>query len=83
MPATDTEPIIYNRLAAARIERGIERTELSQMIGVTPQLLGYIELGKYRPDLALALRISEALGLPLEQVFSLHPFEQEYGPRMM
>ncbi len=83
MPATNTEPIIYNRLAAARTERGIERAELALTIGVTPQLLGYIELGKYRPDLALALRISEAVGLPLEQVFSLHPFEQDYGPRLM
>jgi DNA-binding XRE family transcriptional regulator len=77
------QPIIYNRLAAARIERGIERFDLARVVGVTAQLLGYVELGTYQPDLALALRLAEALSLPLERVFSLHPFEKERGPRLV
>ncbi len=77
------EPTIYNRLAQVRTERGIERAELAHAVGVTPQLLGYIEQGKYRPDLALALRIAEALNVPLEHVFSLHPFQPDRGPRLL
>lgn len=78
-----SQPEIYTNLASWRARKGIERTDLAHTLGITPQLLGYIELGKHVPDLALALRISEALDVPLEHIFSLRAFPQNKGPRLV
>jgi putative transcriptional regulator len=77
------DPRIHNRLAVLRVERGISRQELSHAVGVNYQTIGYLERGDYSPSLALALRLSEVFGLPVEAIFSTKPFsplsEQVYG----
>lgn len=64
---------MFNRITAVREQRGLSRQEFAAMVGVHYQTVGYLERGEYSPSLALALRISHALDLPIEQLFSLEP----------
>jgi DNA-binding XRE family transcriptional regulator len=77
------EPVLYNRLAVLRAERGLSRAELAEAVGVNYQTVGYLERGDFNPSLDLALRVAEYFGLPVEAVFSRSPFEpmsaQLYG----
>lgn len=66
---------LHNRIAALRTERGLSRKGLSEVLGVNYQTIGYLERGDYAPSLELALRIAEFFELPVEMVFSRHPFE--------
>jgi putative transcriptional regulator len=66
---------VYNRLAVLRVERGLSRSDLAIALGINYQTVGYLERGEYSPSLNLALRIAEYFDLPIEQVFSLSPFE--------
>jgi putative transcriptional regulator len=65
---------IYSNLAIVLWQRGVTREELALALDIKPQTIGYIELGRYIPDLLLALRISDFLGVPVNEIFSLHPF---------
>jgi putative transcriptional regulator len=73
---------IYSNLAVVLWQRGITREELALALDIKPQTIGYIELGRYIPDLHLALRISDVLEVPVNEIFSIHPFpsnKTEYG----
>ena len=69
-----TEPVLYNRLAVLRTERGLSRQDLADALGVNYQTIGYLERGEYNPSLDLALRSAEYFGLPVEAIFSRRPF---------
>ena len=73
MTARQQAPI-HNRVAKLRRERGLSRHELADAVGVHYQTIGYIERGEYSPSLRVALRVAEALDLPVEVVFSNEPF---------
>ena len=70
----DGEPPFFTRLPVLRAERGLSRKELAEAVGVHYQTVGSLERGEYSPSLVLALRIADFLRLPLDAVFSLHPF---------
>ena len=78
-----TEPAIYNRVKVLRMERGYSRKELADELEINHRTLGYIEREDYALRLALAYRIANCFGLPLEAVFSQESFpamsEQLYG----
>jgi putative transcriptional regulator len=80
------EPVLYNRLAVLRAERGLSRAELAEAVGVNYQTVGYLERGDFNPSLDLALRVAEYFALPVEAVFSRTPFapmsSQLYGERV-
>ena len=82
-PAERVEPVLHNRLAVLRAERGMSRQELADALGVNYQTIGYLERGEYNPSLELAFRISELFGLPIDAIFSRRPFRpmsaQLYG----
>ena len=67
---------LYNRIAMLRAERHISRRELADALGIHYQTVGYLERGEYNPSLELALRIAEYFNVPVETIFSLHPFEK-------
>jgi DNA-binding XRE family transcriptional regulator len=69
-----TEPVLNNRLAVLRAERGLSRQDLADALGVNYQTIGYLERGEYNPSLDLALRAAEYFGLPVEAIFSRKPF---------
>ena len=73
-PRSD-EPV-YTRLEASRAAHEMSRQELADAVDVHYQTIGYLERGEYSPSLALALRIADVLGTPLEQLFSLTPFDE-------
>jgi DNA-binding XRE family transcriptional regulator len=65
---------IYNRIAVLRAERKLSRVQLAENVGVNPQTIGFLERGDYTPSLELAFKISRYFRLPVEAVFSPHPF---------
>ncbi|WP_105034248.1 helix-turn-helix transcriptional regulator [Cryobacterium aureum] len=65
---------LHNRLAILRAERGITRRQLAEAVGVNYQTIGFLERGDYRPSVELALQIATHFSLPVEAIFSLHPF---------
>jgi putative transcriptional regulator len=68
---------IYTNLAVVLWQRGITREGLALALDIKPQTIGYIELGSYTPDLLLALRISDFLGVPVNEIFSLYQFPSD------
>jgi len=66
-PAVDAP--IPNRIAELRERAGLSRVELAARVEVNPQTIGYLERGEYNPSLALAFRLADLFGLPIEQVF--------------
>jgi DNA-binding XRE family transcriptional regulator len=62
---------VANQVEAVRTETGISRQELADQVGVHYQTIGYIERGEYSPSLVLALRIADALGVEVEELFWL------------
>ena len=75
MSRNPEEPV-YNRIESLRIELGLSRQELADKVGVHYQTIGYLEREEYSPSLVLALRISHALQVPIDQLFSLTPFRK-------
>jgi putative transcriptional regulator len=76
---------LYNRIAVLRAERGVSRQDLADAVGVNYQTIGFLERGDYGPSVKLAFAIGEFFKLPIEAIFSTHPFrplsEQVYGNR--
>jgi DNA-binding XRE family transcriptional regulator len=68
-------PVIHNRIALFRAERGVSRRELADAVAVNPQTIGYLERGDYKPSLELAMKIALYFGVPIEMLFSFKPFE--------
>ena len=68
-------PVIHNRIAVFRAERGMSRRELADAVGVNPQTIGYLERGDYSPSLELAMKIAGHFDVPVELLFSFQPFE--------
>ena len=62
-------PRLHNRIAVLRLERGLSRQALADLVGVNHQTVGYLERGDYNPSLELAFRLSEVFGLPIEAIF--------------
>jgi len=56
-----------------RIRRSREWTQeaLADRVGVTRQTIISIEGGKYNPSVGLALRLAEAFGVPVEEIFQI------------
>lgn len=72
---TDKSVSFHNRLKMLRVERGLSRKELADITDVHPQTIGYIERRQFNPSIELALRLSAALGVGLDAIFSTEPFE--------
>jgi DNA-binding XRE family transcriptional regulator len=67
------EPPVANRIAELRELAGLSRADLARELGVNPQTIGYLERGEYNPSLALAFRLSDQFGLPIEHIFLREP----------
>jgi DNA-binding XRE family transcriptional regulator len=75
MSRNPEEPV-YNRIEEMRTELGLTRQELADRVGVHYQTIGYLERQEYSPSLVLALRISQALNVTTDQLFSLTQFKK-------
>jgi putative molybdopterin biosynthesis protein len=65
------EPEIENRLAEVRKQRGVAASALAERVGISRQAVYAVEAGTYIPNTAVALRLAQALGVSMEQLFSL------------
>ncbi len=69
-----SDPVLHNRIAVLRVERGFSRQDLAALVGVNYQTVGYLEREEYNPSLDLALRIADVFDLPVEAIFGREPF---------
>ena len=60
-----------NRLRDVRMAKGMSQGTLADVAGVTRQAVHAIEAGRYLPTTAVALRLADALGCRVEDLFSL------------
>ncbi|MEN9609010.1 MAG: hypothetical protein RLZZ06_941 [Actinomycetota bacterium] len=70
LPKQDKDQVL-NRVEEFRTKAGLSRNDLASAVDVHYQTIGYIERGEYAPTLALALRLAEALGCSIEELFKL------------
>lgn len=63
---------IVNEVRRLRFEQGqMTQQQLAERIGCTRQTVIMLEQGRYVPSLALALRIAQVFGEPVEKIFTL------------
>lgn len=60
---------LRNRVRELRSGKGLTQGELAELVGVTRQTIISLEKGSYVPSLLLAMRLSEELSTPIEEIF--------------
>ncbi|MDR7414945.1 MAG: substrate-binding domain-containing protein [Armatimonadota bacterium] len=60
---------LQSHVRAVRESRGLSQAELARLAGLSRQALSAIEAGRYVPNTAVALRLAEALGCAVEDLF--------------
>lgn len=68
---TENREQVLCNLKAARKTKGLSQSELAARIGVKRQAIYDMEVGKYVPNTALALRMAKELGCRVEELFAL------------
>ncbi len=66
-----THPTIGNHVKEIRARQGMTQAQLAELVGVARVSIVSIENGRFMPTIETALRISKALGVPMEQIFWL------------
>ena len=74
-PAAEQSIQVENLLAPTRQAKGLSRVELASQAGITRQAVHAIETNQYLPTTAVALRLADALGCRVEDLFRLLPQE--------
>jgi putative transcriptional regulator len=68
---------ILNNIRKLRFHHDeMTQEELAEKVGVTRQTIIAIESAKYSPSLELAFRIAQAFGVPLGEVFTYEPEDE-------
>jgi putative transcriptional regulator len=67
------EEMIVSRLREWREARDLTQQELGRRVQVSRQSINALETGKYRPTTVLALKLSDVLGVRVEDLFALEP----------
>jgi len=60
---------LANGLKERRAELGLTQAELAERVGVTRKTVNTVENGVFTPSTTLAIKLSQALGLTVEQLF--------------
>jgi putative transcriptional regulator len=64
---------LANRIKDRRAELGFTQAELAERVGVTRKTVNTVENGVFTPSTLLALKLAEALGVSVEQLFWIEP----------
>lgn len=67
-------------ILAARLRSGLSQRRVAQRSGLDPGYLSRIEHGRIRPSIEMALRIADALGVTLNDLFAVPASGKEAGP---
>lgn len=70
MPVTELPQIWGERIRKLRTERGLSRVKFAHLVDVDPSNVWRIENGYVAPSDATRVRIAEALGLRVEDIFT-------------
>ena len=62
---------LSNRLRELRAEQDLTQAALAERVGVSRKTINTVENGVFVPSTLLALKLARALGLPVEDLFSL------------
>ena len=62
---------VQNRLMELRAKRGYSAVQLAKAVEVSRQTIYAMEAGSYVPNTVVALKLSQALGVTVEEIFSL------------
>jgi putative transcriptional regulator len=57
-------------LAAARLRAGLTQEALAEAVGIGRVHLAKLETHRHSPNVSLALRLADALGEPVEELFA-------------
>jgi putative transcriptional regulator len=60
---------LANRLKDRRTELGLTQAQLAEQVGVTRKTVNTVENGVFTPSATLAIRLAQALGVSVEQLF--------------
>jgi putative transcriptional regulator len=60
---------LRNRLKDARAGPGLTQAQLAELVGVTRKTVNTIENGVFTPSATLAIKLAQALGLSVEELF--------------
>jgi len=60
-----------NSIKVERAIKNITQDELARLVGVSRQTINAMELGKYVPSTALAMKIGRIFGKNIEEFFTL------------
>jgi len=60
---------LANKLKERRGELGLTQAELAERVGVTRKTVNTVENGIFTPSALLALKMAEALNVPVEELF--------------
>ncbi len=69
-PATATPPRVGEQIQRLRTERKLTLDDLSRAAGVSKSMLSEIERDKANPTIAVAWRLTNALGISLDELFA-------------
>lgn len=72
-----------NRIKELRIRAGMKQTELADAISVSQGTISAYEKGRTEPDIYTMKKLSETLGVPVDQIFDLSdekPPDSNYKP---
>ena len=62
---------LLNSLKERRTELGLTQAELAERVGVTRKTVNTVENGVFVPSALLALKLAEALSVPVETLFRI------------
>ncbi|MBA2781084.1 helix-turn-helix transcriptional regulator [Billgrantia kenyensis] len=60
---------MHNHIRTLRKAQGLTQADLAEAMGVSRNTINSIEVGRYVPSLALAIRLARFFGKPVEEVF--------------
>ena len=68
---------LYNRLREIRTEQDLTQAALAELVGVSRKTINTVENGVFVPSTTLALKLAQALGRPVEALFSLDDWTED------
>lgn len=67
------EETLVTTMKLQRAKRDLTQAELADLSGITRKSINAIESGRMVPSTILALKLARALGITVEELFSLDP----------
>ena len=72
-----TEKMLDNALKVQRAKKDLTQEQLADLVGVTRKTINTVENKKYIPSTYLALKLSQALEVTVEELFQIIDEERE------